>query len=86
MTDKLSARPSGLLVNTTLLEAGWEGRLVVEIANLDNLPLPVYLNEGIVRWSSCNPTATAICRTQIGPANIRSRADLLMPRCDATLF
>jgi len=38
---------AGLLVNTTPLEAGWEGRLVVEIANLANLPLRVYLNEGI---------------------------------------
>ena len=38
---------AGLLVNTTPLEAGWAGRLVVEIANLANLPLRVYVNEGI---------------------------------------
>jgi dCTP deaminase len=38
---------AGLLVNTTPLEAGWTGRLVVEIANLANLPLRVYINEGI---------------------------------------
>lgn len=38
---------AGLLVNATPLEAGWEGRLVVEIANLANLPLRVYVNEGI---------------------------------------
>ncbi len=38
---------AGLLVNTTPLEAGWNGRLVVEIANLANLPLRVYVNEGI---------------------------------------
>ena len=38
---------AGLLVNTTPLEAGWRGRLVVEIANLANLPLRVYVNEGI---------------------------------------
>ena len=37
----------GLLVNTTPLEAGWKGRLVIEIANLANLPLRVYVNEGI---------------------------------------
>jgi len=30
---------AGLLVNTTPLEAGWTGRLVVEIANLANLPI-----------------------------------------------
>ncbi len=38
---------AGLLVNTTPLEAGWRGRLVIEIANLANLPLRVYVNEGI---------------------------------------
>ena len=38
---------AGLLVNATPLEAGWQGRLVVEIANLANLPLRVYVNEGI---------------------------------------
>ncbi len=38
---------TGLLVNTTPLEAGWTGRLVVEIGNFANLPLRVYVNEGI---------------------------------------
>jgi dCTP deaminase len=38
---------AGLLVNTTPLEASWTGRLVVEIGNLANLPLRVYVNEGI---------------------------------------
>ena len=38
---------AGLLVNTTPLEAGWTGRLVVELANLADLPLRVYINEGI---------------------------------------
>lgn len=38
---------AGLLVNTTPLEAGWTGRLVVELANLAALPLRVYVNEGI---------------------------------------
>ena len=38
---------AGLLVNTTPLEAGWQGRLVVELANLADLPLRVYVNEGI---------------------------------------
>lgn len=44
---KSSYARSGLLVNTTPLEAGWSGRLVIEIANLANLPLRVYINEGI---------------------------------------
>jgi len=37
----------GLFLNTTPLEAGWTGRLVVELANLADLPLRVYVNEGI---------------------------------------
>jgi len=38
---------SGLFLNTTPLEAGWHGRLVVELANLADLPLRVYVGEGI---------------------------------------
>jgi dCTP deaminase len=38
---------SGLLVNTTPLEAGWKGRLVIALANLTNYPHRVYVNEGI---------------------------------------
>jgi dCTP deaminase len=38
---------AGLLVNATPLEAGWQGRLVIELGNLANLPLRVYMNEGI---------------------------------------
>lgn len=38
---------AGLLVNTTPLEAGWHGRLVIELGNLADLPIRVYVNEGI---------------------------------------
>jgi len=38
---------AGLIVNTTPLEAGWAGRLVIELGNLAALPLRVYVNEGI---------------------------------------
>ena len=44
---KSSYARAGLLVNTTPLEAGWTGRLVIELGNLANLPLRVYVNEGI---------------------------------------
>lgn len=40
---------AGLFVNTTPLEAGWAGRLVLELANLANLPLRVYVHEGIAQ-------------------------------------
>jgi dCTP deaminase len=38
---------AGLMLNTTPLEAGWRGRLVIELGNLTGLPLRVYVNEGI---------------------------------------
>ena len=38
---------AGLIVNTTPLEAGWAGRLVIELGNLADLPLRVYVGEGI---------------------------------------
>ncbi|HEV2864658.1 MAG TPA: dCTP deaminase [Pyrinomonadaceae bacterium] len=38
---------AGLIVNTTPLEAGWSGRLVIELGNLADLPIRVYVNEGI---------------------------------------
>jgi len=38
---------AGLAVNTTPLKAGWIGRLVIELGNLADLPLRVYVNEGI---------------------------------------
>lgn len=39
----------GLLVNTTPLEPGWKGRLVIELFNAANLPLRVYVGEGIAQ-------------------------------------
>lgn len=38
-----------LAVNTTPLEPGWRGRLVIEMKNLTDLPMKVYANEGIAQ-------------------------------------
>ena len=40
---------AGVFINTTPGEAGWRGYLVVEIGNLTNLPVRVYINEGILQ-------------------------------------
>lgn len=40
---------SGLIVNTTPIEPGWRGRLVLEFRNATNLPMRVYANEGIAQ-------------------------------------
>ena len=39
----------GLIVNTTPLEPGWRGQLVIEITNITPLPIRVYANEGIAQ-------------------------------------
>lgn len=39
----------GLVVNTTPLEPGWKGRLVLELANTADLPLRAYIGEGIAQ-------------------------------------
>jgi dCTP deaminase len=36
-------------VNTTPLEPGWRGRLVLEFSNSANLPVRIYANEGIAQ-------------------------------------
>lgn len=39
----------GLIVNTTPLEPGWRGELVIEIHNTTPLPMKVYAGEGIAQ-------------------------------------
>lgn len=39
----------GLMINTTPLEPGWCGQLVIEIRNLIDSPIIVYANEGIAQ-------------------------------------
>lgn len=39
----------GLMVNTTPLEPGWRGELVIEMRNLTDSPIIVYANEGIAQ-------------------------------------
>ncbi|MBI3652363.1 MAG: dCTP deaminase [Acidobacteria bacterium] len=40
---------SGLIANTTPLEANWCGRLVVELFNAANLPVRLYAEEGFIQ-------------------------------------
>ena len=40
---------SGILVNTTPLEPGWEGHLTIEIGNITPCPAKVYVGEGIAQ-------------------------------------
>lgn len=41
---------AGAIVNTTPIEPGFEGVVVIEISNSTSLPLKVYLNEGIAQF------------------------------------
>lgn len=40
----------GAIVNCTPIEPGFEGNVVIEIANTTTLPMKVYLNEGIAQF------------------------------------
>lgn len=40
---------AGLMVNTTVIDAGFEGQIVLEAANCTNLPLKVYAGEGFAQ-------------------------------------
>lgn len=40
---------AGVLIPTTVLEAGWEGTVTLEIANVTPLPARVYAGEGIAQ-------------------------------------
>jgi dCTP deaminase len=59
--NKSTYARSGLLVPQTILEAGWEGYLTVEMFNLTDLPLKVYTGEGIcqVVFLQGNPCRTS---------------------------
>lgn len=40
---------SGIIVNTTPLEPGWKGRLVLEFSNSADLPVRIYAEEGVAQ-------------------------------------
>ena len=40
---------AGVLIPTTVLEAGWEGTITLEIGNITPLPARIYANEGIAQ-------------------------------------
>ncbi len=40
---------AGVLIPTTVLEAGWEGTITLEIGNMTPLPAKIYANEGIAQ-------------------------------------
>jgi len=51
----------GLMVNTTPLEPEWRGQLVIELANLTDMSMKVYANEGIAQvvfFSGTVPSTT----------------------------
>lgn len=41
---------AGCICNTTPIEPGFEGNVVIELSNATSLPLKVYLNEGIAQF------------------------------------
>ena len=41
---------AGIQINVTPIEPGFEGQVVIEIANATNLPVRIYVNEGIAQF------------------------------------
>jgi dCTP deaminase len=39
-----------VIVNTTPIEPGFQGQVVIEISNATSLPVKVYVNEGIAQF------------------------------------
>lgn len=39
-----------MMINATPIEAGWEGNVVLELANMCSLPIKVYINQGIAQF------------------------------------
>lgn len=39
---------AGVVIPVTLLQSGWSGQLVLEVANNSGLPVKIYIDEGIV--------------------------------------
>ena len=40
----------GIIINVTPLEAGWSGKITLEIANLASVPIKLYAHEGICQF------------------------------------
>ena len=77
---------SGILVNATPLEPGWEGNLTMEIANLSSFSVKLYIGEGIcqILFFATNTTPERTYRhkqspyqgqTGVTPAMVRSLGD-----------
>ena len=49
MTNKSTYARCGLVSPITVLEAGWEGHITIEISNTTPLPARIYANEGIAQ-------------------------------------
>jgi len=49
MTNKSTYARCGVVSPITVLEAGWEGHITIEISNTTPLPAKVYANEGIAQ-------------------------------------
>jgi dCTP deaminase len=47
--NKSTLARSGILVHTTVLEAGWSGTITLEITNLNHVPAVLHPSEGIAQ-------------------------------------
>jgi len=49
VTGKSTYARTGIVVSNTVIEAGWEGQITLELCNTTPLPAKIYANEGIAQ-------------------------------------
>jgi len=71
---------SGVIVNTTPLEPGWRGRLVLEFSNSADLPVRIYANEGIAQVTFFESDEDCLTSYADRQGKYQNQAGLVTPR------
>lgn len=71
---------AGAIVNCTPVEAGFEGRVVIEIANSTNLPLKVYANQGIAQFLFFRSEEPCLTDYSVGGRKYQGQSGIVTPR------
>lgn len=70
----------GAIVNCTPIEPGFEGNVVIEIANTTTLPMKVYLNEGIAQFIFFRGDAECVVSYADGNRKYQGQTGVTLPR------
>jgi hypothetical protein len=86
LTSGVVAKNCGLIVNVTPIEAGWRGKITVEISNSSPIPAKVYAGEGIMQlvfFRGMSPCEKSYADKRSGqPGKYQSQIGLTLPKVD----